>query len=257
MKKESVRRGLVFADTHLSAYTIDHPSWSLFKRFAKDYSPDFTVNLGDFGGWDIVASLDKRTLREREGKRIKKEFEKLSSELDEIQKFSKFHTLLEGNHDRWVEKYIDNAPELEGIFNLPISLNLRERGVEWVRYEEQPYYLGEVALLHGWWANLNAPKKHMERIGGSLVHGHVHRFGYHVHPVPARDEVWQAWSLGCLTYLRPPYKYSPITNWANGFATLDIAPDGTFDLHPVIISNGLFVLNGVKYTLKEAVHGSS
>ena len=237
---------------HLSSADPLHWSWQAFKQFAKEYEPDFTVDLGDLASWGVISSYNRGVFRKLEGRRIAQEYKLMNRELDEIQKFSPSHTLLQGNHDVWIDEYIDLHPELEGMLEYETNLRLHERGIKFVPLPQQPWQCGKLSMLHGWWCGANAAKKHLTMLGGSLVHGHVHKFATACQKNFADGSYWQATSIGCLCDTRPTYQRARVTDHVNGFALLYMQPKTLdFSLVPVYMDRERgFIVEGVKYGIR-------
>lgn len=254
MPKKTMLRGLAFGDVHLSTEDQPHWSWVEFKKFMKAYSPDFTIDLGDFISWGMISHFNRGVFRKLEARRISHEYDLANRELDQVLKSSPCHTMLQGNHDVWVEEYVDLHPEVEGMVEYRQNLGLAERKIDYIELPDQPKDFGKLAVLHGWWAPQRPAKKHLDAIGKSVLHGHVHRFDHAVNVNFSTREVIQGWSVGCLCDTRPTYQRARPTQHANGFAQVWWDPkSGDFDVKPVIMHSGLYIVDGVRYSMKEAV----
>lgn len=247
-----VSKGLIISDTHLSLEDGEHPTYRLVKQFAKDWKPDRVFHLGDFGDWGVISHHNKTALRKIEGKRIKKEYEVLNRDLDELQEICGEINLYEGNHDNWVEQYIDEHPELEGLLEYPTALRLSERGVHFYPEVDQPRRIGKLWFLHGWLARKHVAMGHLEAIRGNCVFGHVHKFqSYDIVRFATGEEI-TAQAIGCLCSRQPDYARGRPTGFQNGFALVYINEDnGEFGLYPVRIVNGNFMVEGLVYSLSE------
>ena len=60
-----------------------------------------------------------------EGLRHKNEIKNIAKVLDYLQKYSKNVVWIEGNHENWVEQYLDKNPELEGLVEYTELLDLK------------------------------------------------------------------------------------------------------------------------------------
>ena len=246
-------RGLVFGDVHLSTEDGEHPAWQAFKAYAKACKPAFTVDLGDFISWGMISRFNRGQGRKLEGRRIAQEYDFANRQLDEIMKFSPDHILLQGNHDVWMEEYVDEHPEVEGMVEYPRALGLEARGITYVTLPEQPKDLTKkLSVLHGWWSPKYAARKHLEAIRKSCLFGHIHRFDVAYDKNFATGEVLEAHALGCLCDTRPSYQRARPTQHVNGFAEVFLDGEtGEFQVNHVIMQNGLYKVGGKLYTLPE------
>ena len=256
--KSNIKRILVIADQHVTSEEEDHPSYLLTREFARRYQPDEVVDLGDLMSWNVVSHYNKQKLRALEDGRIKREYESGNRRLDEWQEAvpNTPWVLLEGNHDRWIEDYIDLHPETEGLLEMPSNLHLGERGIEWVKLDQQPVKVGKMNLLHGWWCGEGAAKKHVWKIGGNVIFGHVHKTSTFYRSIYDSDDMQVGHSIGCLTTTRPAYQKARITDHNNGFALLYIDPDdGRFGVYNIVILRNSFIIGSKRYSLKELSGG--
>lgn len=257
--KSYIKRILVIADQHVDSTENDHPAYLLTREFARGYAPDEVIDLGDFMSWNVVSHYNKQKLRSLENGRIQLEYDAGNRRLDEWQEAlpqTAPFTLLEGNHDRWIEDYIDVHPEVEGMVEMSRGLQLAGREIEWVTLDQQPVKFGKMNMLHGWWAGENAAKKHVWKIGGNVMHGHVHKTSTYYRNVYDSGDMQVGHSIGCLTTTRPSYQKARVTDHNNGFALFYVDPeDGRFSVHNVVIINNSFIIGSKRYTLKELQRG--
>lgn len=240
----TIKRIAILPDCHLSTKS-DEP-YEVVKKFLKSYKPDEIVLLGDFMDCEALSHWTKDKLRGIDGRKYKHECDFANKELDKLQKLTKKITYLEGNHEAWVEQYIDRNPEMEGLIEIPNQLNLKKRNIKWYPYNSL-YKIGHCYLTHGSYATKYHTQKHLQAFGCNLVYGHVHR--------PQSDminmkqiEPTMAYALGCLCNHEPSYMKGKPANWMHGFGILEVdTNDGTFNLTPINIINNKFIYNGVVY----------
>lgn len=252
--KSHIKRVLVIADQHVSHDEEDNPAYLLTRAFARGYKPDGVVDLGDLMSWNVVSHFNKQKFRTLEGKRVKLEYEAANKRLDEWQEAvgGVPYTILEGNHDRWITDWIDANPAIEGLVEMPESLKLADRDIEWVTLDEQPKKVGKLNLLHGWWAGEGAAKKHVWKIGGNVLFGHIHKTSTYYRSVYDSGDMQVGHSLGCLTTTRPEYQKARVTDHNHGFGLLYLDPeDGRFSIYNVVILNNSFIIGPRRYSFKE------
>jgi predicted phosphodiesterase len=252
-KKSHVERILLFSDTHFSSKDGVHPVWEMFKNFAEGFKPDRTIDLGDIASWGVISRFNKSKFRHLEGRRIREELDFINERLDEVENFSPNHVLLEGNHDVWLEEYIDQHPELEGMLEYEHTL-MEGRKSTFIPLQEQPYWVDQIAFLHGWFSGKNAPKRHLETIDSNLFHGHVHKPSVEYKVSMSRGLI-QAWSIPCLTTTRPEYNRAKPTDHVQGFMILYRDPENNqISPYPVLVQNGYFLYGVNRFTKKELIH---
>ncbi len=92
------------------------------------------IQLGDIGDWEPVSRHNKARPRLQEGKRLAKDFDEINEVLDRWQQVLPDDAdirLIEGNHEHWLDKYIDTNPEIEGLFSVKQNLRLDERSIRY------------------------------------------------------------------------------------------------------------------------------
>lgn len=143
----------------------------------------------------------------------------------------------DGNHDERYDSYI--ASQAEEIFelvkehaSLPKLLELESRGWEYIS-EKRPIYLGGLTLIHGHeyptpvLGPVNAARGLFLRAKESAMVNHHHQTSEHTEPT-IREKIITTWSLGCLCELHP--MYARFNKWNHGFATVQLAPSGKFQV---------------------------
>jgi predicted phosphodiesterase len=232
------------ADVHLDPAQPLHPSWLCAKRFVADKQPDVIVLGGDFlhmaslSHWD----LSKRGLVE--GRRYAEDVALANRELDDLQNAnpSAVYHFLEGNHEAWCRRYVEQYPELTGHMGLVRDLSLEERGIQWLP-ENDVLKVGKMRYLHGWYFNAYHAKKTALQLGASCMYGHVHKPQVHTVEQRCRGQI-QGISVGCLCGLNPRYRRGQPTNWLNGFGFVEYRESGEFQANVIGIVNGKMTFAG-------------
>jgi hypothetical protein len=170
-------------------------------------------------------------------------------EIDYLNKYSKKVTLLEGNHDRRIRTYGLKNPEIQDAMNLDSLLDLKSRGVDFIPEEEQPYRLGGLSFIHGWYYNKYAAAKTLIEFGGNIVFGHIHRIQTYTKRIKATGDEIAAWSLGCLTDKEPGYSHGRPNSHVNGFGICYISDDGNFSIYPIHINDEQFIFGGKQWKM--------
>jgi predicted phosphodiesterase len=238
-------------DIHLLHDEEEHPAYTLVKQFAEEWGPDWVVNLGDWFDFPYLSEFNKKKPLLNEGQRLQKDVELGNRDLDWWQSKTRHYTLLQGNHDERLDRFVARAPAFEWLVNAEKLFKFKERGIDYYPVREQPYKKGKLNMIHGWFANQYHARKHLDRLSGNVVYGHVHEFQTHSKNLAAFGEEIAAWSLGCLCDKIPSYAKGRPVNWQNGFAVVYMDEYGSFNLYPIRLINGSFLWEGERHSLKE------
>lgn len=152
----------------------------------------------------------------------------------------------EGNHEERLENYLKvNAPILLGLdcLSLPELYQASDLDVQPVN-EKRPVKLGNLMVLHGHEYKfaiqnpVNPARGLFLRAKILAMCGHFHQSAQHSER-NADSKVIRCWSTGCLCDLHP--EYLPLNNWSHGFAVVDVAGDGEFQVkNHVILGSKVF-----------------
>lgn len=150
------------------------------EKFMANHTFDELLYLGDFLDFDVISHFNKDSPRKKEKARLAKDYAIANKILDRHQKIirknnpkAKF-TLLEGNHDWRIERYINEHPELEGLLEVEVGLKLKERKFNWVRCWEdgEIYKIGKAYFTHGLYTNQYHAAKMVNAFGTNIYYGH-------------------------------------------------------------------------------------
>ncbi len=154
----------------------------------------------------------------------------------------------DGNHDeRFGHHGMQHAPEFYDLVaekaSLDKLLELPERGWEYVT-GKRPIYLGDLTLIHGHeyptpvLGPVNAARGLFLRTKACAATNHHHVTSEHGEPT-VRGQNITTWSFGCLCELHP--EYARFNKWNHGFAEIDLAPGGAFQIHNRKIDHGRLI----------------
>ncbi len=147
-----------------------------------------------------------------------------------------------GNHEARIEKFcitmaLRNQQDSQLFFDqfgTHAVLGLEKRGINVVNRNEcynglkkkGTIKLDKCMFHHGTRTGVHAAKANLDDLGGNIVFGHTHRISQYT------KETWDgiigAWSVGCLSQLRPMYGDTNVSNWAHGYGIQIVESDGTF-----------------------------
>lgn len=193
----------------------------------------------------------KPRLRTRGG--LQKDFEAFNREILEplevvVSKGVKkvFHL---GNHEDWLEQWLDENPEFEGMFGFDKTLHLTERGWKVVPLGE-PSKVGKAYLIHGDQVGSSdyVAKKMVDAYASTCIMGHVHRFSAHTRTSRAKSkDKWIGITLPTLGTLNPKYAKGSPNSFLNGFGIIELWPNGFVNIYVPIIFEGRFMYGGEVY----------
>ena len=245
-KKNSkvIKRIGFIADTHLGYH--DEHAILLAIDYLKDRDLDILILGGDIMDFESISfwkSLNKYTLKE---------------ELDMAKDFLSWIRFnfpqpkmyyLEGNHSQRIQRHLlTNAKEFAYLDELRISnlLKLDSFNITYISNAEllqkngKPFKIGRIVFLHGSevrmsWGAVNLARTMYLKTQDNVIFGHFHTTQEYIFR-NISNEVRGAWSVGALCNLNP--NYSPVNNWNQGFAYIEIYSDGDFVVHNKKIING-------------------
>jgi hypothetical protein len=215
---------------------------------------DEWVDLGDFMDFDQISRFSAGNLRAVAGRRIMEDYEVGRRVLDEnlaalrASSDKPRFTLLEGNHDVRIEKWLDFHPEMVGAVELQNGLGFDERAIDFVRcYSKgESYRIGKQWFHHGLYHGNNHARKHVSMFGSNIAYGHTHDVQSYTQARLAHDGPIVGQSLGCLCREDLSYIKGRPTNWQQAFGEWTFFPDGTFSYNVTRIINGRFVAPGTR-----------
>src|SRR5713226_8108070 len=131
----SLHRVVVVPDLHVRAKPggEDKRSLKAVEQYLKNFKPNELICIGDFLDFDSISDHNARNLRAVEGETVEEDYRVGNVILDRWQKLCPKVVLLEGNHDYRVERFIDAYPRMAGSLEVEKGLNLKARGIKWVR----------------------------------------------------------------------------------------------------------------------------
>ena len=277
-------RGLLLPDIHIPVH--DWRKIEIVLECAADIDIDFVVQFGDLfdmdalGRWSVDAPGDiegERLVADvREGKLL---WQKISNAVRARNPDCALY-MLEGNHEWRLDKLAAKQPYLKGALELPDLMDFDALGIQWIKSFSETAILrfdwsgdGEIftrvlrrddfiegngiAMIHGWFCNVNHAKKTSERYGRwqPIIYGHGHDVQVYTPNTYGWPRPYAA-SLGHLRLGDPGYVKSP-DRWQPAFGILDMSAQdvGVWNLNIVNVNedskgNSHFFANGKHYKTK-------
>jgi predicted phosphodiesterase len=217
-----------------------------------DHEWDEVIYLGDFMDFGCISSHNKENLRAIAGKTIWRDYDIGVEILARHQKLApkaKF-TLIEGNHEHRMERYIDANPQLDGMIEVELGLELIKRKVKWVRFwsKGEIYKIGKARFIHGNYTTKYHAAKHADAYGDNVFYGHTHDVQSYSKELHGDDKTIVAQSLGCLCRYDQPYMRGKPSKWQQAFGIFYFQPNGFFTYYvPRIFKHGFISPEGKVY----------
>ena len=247
------KRVLVLPDIHVPVHDIR--SITPVLSYARTQWWDELVQLGDFMDFACISHHNKNKLRLVEGRRVLEDYDVANILLDDIVAAVRKQnpqcriTFLEGNHDGWIERFMEAQPALTGMLEVDKNLRFKERTIKGVRSwsEGETYRLGRAGFIHGDYTNVHHAKKSVEAYG-NIFYGDTHSIQCFLKVYKGKDKTEVGQSLGCLCLYNQIYLRGRATGWQQAFAEFNIFPDGFFQYAVTSIFKHRFVgQNGKVY----------
>lgn len=239
---------VVVSDPHLEDGTDPHPAYKLAKKFIKHFKPNTIYLNGDMLDLSYMSSYTAAAELAREGKKLKKDYDLLSRELDFFQRWSKKVVYLSGNHEERAQRTIDRYMNWGDLLSLPDHTRLKERNIDWYPEKDQPIEITQDLLIsHGFYYNMHYAKKTVETTGRSIIVGHTHRRQEYTYSYYG-GYVVTCYGLGCLCDLSPDFMKSKNSGHSHGFGVGYITSGG-FHFDNILIRNNEFVYGGKLWKL--------
>ncbi len=231
---------LFLSDIHLPYHNIDALTLAL------DYGKSKEVNTiylnGDIMDFYQVSFHEKDPSQ----RNIEYEFDTMRSFLDLLKKNLPQCKIFykEGNHEQRWERYLrQNAAAVSTMkeFRLDVLLNLRERGVEFIR-NKQLVQAGKLNMIHGneykGGGGINVARTLWLRAGDNVIAGDKHKTQSGL-KTNIDKSIVGTWSVGCLCDTN--MDYLPFNEHNLGFAHIIVEPNGMFQVNNYSIINGKIV----------------
>jgi hypothetical protein len=259
MKQQTV---LVCPDTHFG-YTgaleggVDPRSWSCFLQAIAIVRPQTFLHIGDVGEWETVSHWRWRRRKRppveyiipdliKEATSINAHLDILDEALDKVD--TKKKHMLFGNHEGWLNNFIEEHPYLAKEYNPSTLMRLKERGYTHSKCGEY-YRIGDLNFAHGeHYGGVNHTRALVLGVGANCMVGHWH--DQQVTKIQRLGGLFGAWSIGTLCKLNKPFMGGKPCNWAGGFAIIHFESNGNFNVEQVEIHNGICWVYGHKVTSK-------
>lgn len=161
---------------------------------------------------------------------------------------------IDGNHDNWLQQYIEEHPEVEGSLERQNVLRLEERGWEYkpcgqvIKHGKLMFAHGETLSGFGNQVTGRPAKKAVDCYCGNIVFAHFHTLDIYTKVMPFDDsQKWIGVSSPCIGDTNAHYLRNRPTSFLNGFVLVEFRPDGSFNIFPIVVTDGQFSYAGKTY----------
>lgn len=252
MKKRAV---VVLPDLQIPNH--DKESLKAVLKYVRNHTWDELIQLGDFFDFESISTHERGNFRGKEGSRIAEEYKEADKVLDSIISAARNKnkkckiTIIQGNHDWRMERFIDENPQLANLIEPEHRLNFKERGVDYVRFWENGTYhrIGKATFIHGLYTNDHHAKKTVNAYGTNVFYGHTHDVQCYSQVLRGKDNTIVGQSLGCLCRYNQQYLKGKPTRWQQSFGIFYFFPDGHFTYYvPRIFNNKFYCPSKRLYT---------
>ena len=178
-----LKTAIVIPDRHIPLH--DESACNIVKQAIEIVKPDIFIDLGDVGEWESVSHWKykrrKRPPLEYQLPLIDEEIELINNELDDWDKALKNvedKRFCKGNHEVWLDDFLEEHPYLKSKYSLDSALRLKERGFK-VYEHNQPLTIGKMTFIHGRYTTMYHAKRHLQAYGCNIMYGHCHDVQHH------------------------------------------------------------------------------
>jgi hypothetical protein len=236
-------RHFIIPDTQVKpGVPLDHFDW--LGQAIAEYKPDQVIHLGDHWDFSAMSSHSAPGSREKEGQRLLKDIEAGNGALERLQRAQgsfrpKGATLLRGNHEARLERFLEGNPVLEGIVGLDQlgDTNLGWKVIPYFHGSPQVIEIDGISYAH-YFTNVNTGRAiggnasyKLAAIGSPYVQGHVQ--GYDIGTKQyATGRTIRGITVGSCYLHDEPYKGMANAHW-RGAVVLNEVERGTFSEMPL------------------------
>lgn len=247
-------RAIVIPDTH--GEFVDPVALNCVLQAILLLKPDQVIMLGDLGEWSSVNHHVHARIRKPAADIIAAGIRKdakltATHVLDPVdaackQAGVKTKVMLTGNHDRWLDAFVDANPDYANThfgeavgYRFDQIFDWKKRG--WQVFPcGKLFRVGELYFCHGHhYGGAYHTRAHLIHLGVNVMYGNWHDVSYYS-MTSARGTIG-AWSLGCLKQLTPTanrWLEHRSINWGQAFAIVEWWGKGRFTVHVINIIEG-------------------
>ena len=245
-KPKVIKRGVALFDIHYPYH--DKASMSIVKQFIADFKPYHLIYGGDQLDLGCISHHNKGKVRLTENTRLKKDYkgfqEKILTPIEKVLPRDCKKYFMIGNHEYWVERLIDDNPQLEGLVEVEENLDLSKYSI--IPFNES-LTIGDMTFIHGIYCSKYFAEKTVGIYGTNVFCGHLHSNQVFTKISPLKTLPKSGVGVGCLCNKNPEYMKNKPNAWIHQFLYFYIYDDGSFTYYTPTIINGRVVINNKLY----------
>jgi hypothetical protein len=220
--------------------------------FCSDFKPTHLTFGGDMLDCGVISHWRTDKHRQVEGVRLLKEAFECQEKLLEPAAATiasggvlRYHV---GNHEQWLEDYVDANPQLEGLVELDALLGLTHSGWQLIPLGGASK-IGKLYIVHGdqIGGGIHVAKKALDIYQRNIHFGHFHPASTHTAVAPLDAEPKQGMAVPGLCKRNPGYSKDGPNRWVQGFEYGFVEANGNFHARVVIMIDGRFYAEGKLY----------
>jgi hypothetical protein len=227
----------------------DPAAWAAVMKFAQDFKPHIWIWGGDALDCGAISHHNKGKPGRTEGMRLAEDAEQghalFIKPVEEVTADKLVY--LTGNHEDWLNDFVEDTPTIEGLVDLKKLLRLNK----WTVIDQGGmFHLGKLTFLHGdaIKGGEHIAKKAVTDYERSVRFGHHHTYQTYtkVSPIDYKNAKTGI-AVPCLCTKSPKYGEGAPNRWVQGFLFGYLHEDGSYNDFVVTIINGRFVVGGRIY----------
>ena len=213
---------IVLPDVHGQEY--DRKTVGAICAFAKDFKPEYFVQLGDIiDNTPLMSKVKMKypSLDAVDIKALDTDYFYANEVLDQIDRAVPKATkkvFLPGNHEYRSDIVLSSYPDFKSIIAYKDRLRFKDRGWDDSRAYLEPIKLGKLNIFHGEFWGAGHLKKHLMHYQKNVMYGHTHQVCQDTLASPMRDIPVFAASIGCVCNVAPDWQRGKTNAWQHGFA---------------------------------------
>jgi UDP-2,3-diacylglucosamine pyrophosphatase LpxH len=247
------RQGILLPDIHHPEYSSKafRAALSYIKKNADQI--EWVVLMGDNMNCENISRHTKGKPRLRQQGGFQKDLDRFNEDIlipieQAISKKTKKIFML-GNHEDWLEQWLDENPEFEGSVSFDKCLSLKKRG--WEVVPQGSYYrIGKAYVIHGdqIGSGMFVAKKLVDSYCSTAIMGHVHTAAMFTKVSDIkRDDKWIGYTLPTLGTCAPKYAKGRPNAFINGFGIVEVQENDFINVYIPIVFKGKFSYGGEVY----------
>ena len=247
------RQAVILSDIHHPEFNRRAFQAALSYIKANASSIEWVVLLGDNMNCENISRHTKGKPRLRSRGGFQRDLDQFNEEvlrpIEQVVAKKTRKVFVLGNHEDWLEQWLDENPEFEGAVSFDKCLELTARGWKVVAQGDH-YQIGKAYLIHGdqVGSGMYVAKKLVDSYCATTIMGHVHTAGMFTKMSDIkREDKWCGYTLPTLGTLAPKYAKGRPNAFINGFGIVEVQENEFVNVYIPIILNGRFAYGGEVY----------